>query len=140
MIQTRKIFIDSSILFAFIDRSDKKHPQAVKAMESLAEQGFHLFTSSQNIYDTYNVLQREVGNSVAIDFLEASLQSGIEILFPQKADIISAFRVLKSNREQQIAFREALNATLMEKRNITNILTFSYWHNLFGTRTSHLAL
>lgn len=130
---SRKIFIDSSVLISFIDRADVNHPKAVKALENLARLGYHLYTSSTNIGEVYAAVSREISTSVALDFLQASLQSGMEILFPQKADLITVHRMLRSNRERQLNFRETLNATLMQKRGIVQILTFTYWHNLFGT-------
>lgn len=131
---SRKIFIESSIFIAFIDRADTNHPKAVKSMEDLARGGYSAYTSSQNIQDAYTILAREVGVSVALDFLQAILQSDIEILFPQKADLITAHRMLRANRDRQVTLREVLNATLMQKRGIVQILTFTYWHNLFGTK------
>lgn len=108
-------------------------------MENLARLGYHLYTSSQNISEVYAALARETGASVALDFLHASLQSDMEIVFPQKADLITAHKMLKANRDRQATLREVLNATLMQKRGIVQILTFNYWHNLFGTYVSNLS-
>lgn len=138
-IQSKKIFIDSSVLIAFIDRADTNHPRSVKALENLAGLGCQLYTSSQNINDVYAALAREIGMSVALDFLQAILQSNIEILFPQKADFITAHRMLQSNKERQLTLREVLNATLMQRRGIVQILTFTYWYNLFGSYVSNIS-
>lgn len=137
-LQARKIFIDSSVLISFIDRADTNHTKAIKIMETLAQLGAKLYTSSQVITEVYATVSREISVSVALDFLQASLQSDIEILFPQKADLITAHRMLRSNRERQLPLREVLNATLMQRRGINQILTFSYWHNLFGSYVSNL--
>lgn len=138
-LQSKKIFIDSSVLIAFIDRADNNYPKAIKAMENLVRLGYHLYTSSLIVTEVYAALSRETGISVALDFLQAMLQSDIEILFPQKADLITAHRMLRSNRDRQLTLREVLNATLMQRRNIVQILTFAYWHNLFGSQVSNLS-
>lgn len=140
VLQSKKIFVDSSVLIGFVDRADHNHIKAVKALENLAKQIFHLYTSSQNITEVYITLAKETGISVALDFLQAILQSDIEILFPQKADLITIHRMLRSNRDRQLTFLEVLNATLMQRRGITQILTFTYWHNLFGSYVSNLTL
>lgn len=137
-VQSRKIFVDSSILVPFVDRGDVNHQRAVKSMENLARLHYQLYTSYQNIAETYAALTREVGISVALDFLQAALQSDMETLFPTKADLITAHRVLRSNRDRQITLREAINATLMQRRGITQILTLTYWHNLFGTYVTNI--
>lgn len=140
MLQSRKIFLDSSVLIAFIDRADANHAKSVKTMENLARLGYQLYTSSQNVNEVYAALARETGVSVALDFLQAMLQSDIELLFPQKADLITAHRMLRSNRDRQLTLREVLNATLMQKKGINQVLTFNYWHNLFGSYVSNLSL
>ena len=139
-LQSRKIFVDSSIFISFIDRSDLSHSKAVKILESLAKAGFQLYTSSSVVNEVYSALSRETGISVALDFLQAIIQSDIEILYPQKADYITAYRMLKSNRERQLTLREVLRATIMQRKGIPQILTFNYWHNLFGSYVSNLAL
>lgn len=136
--KSRKIFIDSTVFFAFTDRSDANHQKSVQILEGLARSGWHLFTSAPNIIETYAALSHNVGFSVALEFLEAILQSDIEVLYPQRADFISAFRVLKANRNHQIGLREALNAAMMQKREIAQVAVFTYWHNLFGTQVSSL--
>lgn len=139
-LQSKKIFIDASVLIAFIDRADSNHPKAVKAMETLAQNKYHLYTSPQVIQDVYSAVSREIGVSVALDFLQATLQSAIEVIYPQKVDFITANRMIRSNRERQLALKETLNATLMQRRGVIQILTFTYWHNLFGTYLSNLIL
>lgn len=140
MVAQRKIFIDSSVLIAFVDRTNINHSKAVKTIENLARLGYQVYTSSQNVNEIYATLARETGISVALEFLQAILQSDIEILFPQKADYITVNRMLRSNRERQLTLKEVLNATLMQRKGISHILTFTYWHNLFGSSVSNLTL
>lgn len=137
---SRKIFIDSSILIAFIDRGAPNHLRASKAIEDLARAGYRLYTSSPVVTNSYTLLSSDVGTTIALEFLQTMLQSGIEIVFPQKIDLITTHRILRANKDRQIPLSEALNATLMQKRGIVQILTFSYWHNLFGTYVSNLTV
>lgn len=140
MVAQRKIFIDSSVLIAFVDRTNINHSKAVKTIENLARLGYQVYTSSQNVNEIYATLARETGISLALEFLQAILQSDIEILFPQKVDYITANRMLASNRDRQLTLREVLNATLMQRKGIIQILTFTYWHNLFGSFISNLTV
>jgi len=48
--------------------------------------------------------------------------------------------MLKMNRDRQITLRESLNATLMQKRGIMQVITFTYWHNLFGNYVTNINL
>lgn len=135
---TRKIFIDSSVLTAFIDRGSREHLKASKVIDDAAGLGCRLYTSSQVVSHAYDLLSREVGITVSLEFLQAILQSGIEIIFPQKADLITSHRILKTHRNEKLSFDEALNAALMQKKGIDQVLTFGDWNKLFGTSKSNL--
>jgi predicted nucleic acid-binding protein len=134
----RKIFIDSSVLTAFVDRGNPRHLRAAKAFEVTASIGYRLYTTPPMIADAYEELNRQVGTTVALEFLQTMLQSGMEIIFKQKTDLNAAYRILKMNRSNQLSLDEAVNAALMQRKGITQILTFRPWHNLFGTTASTL--
>ncbi len=136
--KTKKIFIDSSIFLAFIDRGDPNHKKATQTLHTIAQLETTLYTSIFNILDTYSIVTREIGLTVGLEFLSSVLRSDMEVLFPQKADLLTAFKILQTNRNRQISLREALVAVLMEKKGINQILTFTYWHSLFGTYVSSL--
>jgi predicted nucleic acid-binding protein len=133
MAVSRKIFIDASVLYSFVDRSDPNHTQAVKAMEQFSVAGVHLYTSIQAIQDAYTAVSRQLGTTLGYDFLQATSESNIEILYPQKSDFLSAVRLIKLNMNKQISFKEALTATVMQKKGIVQIVTFTYWQNLLGS-------
>lgn len=137
---TKKIFIHSSVLAAFVDRGSRDHLRASKAIDDAAGIGCRLYTSSQVVSEAYDMLTPEVGITVSLEFLQTILQSGIEILFPQKADLITTYRILKTNRNEKLSFNEALNSTLMQKKGIDQVLTFGSWNKLFGTNKSNLVL
>lgn len=139
-IPSRKLFVDTSVLIAFIDRGDANHEKAAKAMEGLAKLEYQLYTSLQCVQDTYAVVDKEVGTSIALELLQSALQSDMEILFPQKVDLITSYRIVRGNIGRQVTLKEALNATLMQKRGISQILTFSYWHNLLGTHVTNITV
>lgn len=131
---SRKVYLDASTLYAFIDRADPNHPQATKAIDYLSVQGALLFTSIQAVTDTYTGINNQLGTAIAVDFLQAMTESSIEILYPQKADILTANRLLKTQRSQTLTLKEALTAAMMQRRGVVQVLTFTYWHNLLGTQ------
>lgn len=135
---SRKIFIDSSVLYCFIDRGDSNHPKAIKVMEHFSVYRFNLYTSIQVIQETFNTLNSQLGKSMSLEFLQATLESNIEILYPQKGDLLSAFRLMKFNRDKQISLKEALISALMQKKNIVQVCTFTSWNNLLGTTAYEL--
>lgn len=129
----RKIFVDGSVLYAFTDRADTNHVQAVKTLEQLSLQGIQLFTSIQDIQDVYTAINRQLGTTIGFDFLQAMIESNIEVIYPQRSDLVSSYKLIRLNTNKQIPFKQAMVATLMAKKNVVKILTFTFWHNLLGT-------
>ncbi len=129
----RKIFVDGSVLYAFTDRADTNHVQAVKVLEQLSLQGVQLFTSLEDIHDVYSAINRQLGTTIGFDFLQAMIESNIEIIYPQRSDLVNAYKLIRLNTGKQISFKQVMTATLMAKRNVIKILTFTYWYNLLGT-------
>jgi predicted nucleic acid-binding protein len=134
----QKIFIDSSVLTAFIDRGNSRHLLATKSIEVMASFGYRIYTSPPTIAESYSELMKQVGTTIALEFLQTILQSGIEIVYLQKTDLNSAYRILKANRTERISLSEALTAAMMQRKGIMEVLTFRVWNNLFGTSTRAL--
>lgn len=132
-VPNQKIFIDASVLTAFIDRGNSRHLSATKSIEIMASFGYRIYTSPQTIAEAYSELMNHVGTTIALEFLQTILQSGIEIVYMQKTDLNSAYRILKVNRTERIPLSEALTAALMQRKGIMQVLTFRSWNNLFGT-------
>lgn len=135
---SKKVFVDSSVLYAFVDRASADHVQAVKILEQLSLQGSQLYTSIQSVIDANNAVNNQLGATLSLDFLQAISESSMEILYPQKADFIASYRLIRLNRYKQLSLKEAINSVLMQKKGISQILTFAYWQNLLGSQ-SYLA-
>lgn len=138
MATSRKIFLDSSMFTSFIDRTHLNHQKTGAILEFLARQDYQVFTSSITIYQSFNLLERDLGSHISHEFLKAILDSSIKILYISESDLLFAHRVLKSSMRPELSFAEILIARLMEKHGIPSILTYGYWHNVSGTSVSNL--
>lgn len=133
-----KVFLDSSFLLSFIDRADLNHQKTIQIFELLGKQEYKLYTSILVVLATFSRLEKDFGATLCNDFLQAILESNIQILFASDSDLISAFRFLKSNPGRNISLPEFINSYMMEKQGVQSILTYDYWHNVMGTTLSHL--
>lgn len=138
MAQPQSIFIDTSAFLAFIDRADINHIKSVRVFELLARHNFQVYTSNLIVVQTFSRLEKDLGFSLAKDFLKTILEGNIQVLHPTESDLKAAYRFLKLNPERQISLMEVVNTHLMDKVRVVSILTFSYWHNLMGTSISPL--
>lgn len=136
-----KLFVDSSVLISFIDRSHPNHHRATSLLQRLATTNkYLLYTSIYNISELVTTISYEMNPSLAIDFLGIMLKSNIEIIYPQQSDLIVMHKIMLGNFNRQISFKEASNATLMQRQKISQIITFTAWNNLFGTNVSAFSL
>jgi predicted nucleic acid-binding protein len=135
---SRKVFIDPSFLISFIDRSDLHHQKTVAIFELMAKQGYQIYTSSILVYQTFARVERDMGANIALDFLQAILDSTIKILYTTESELLYAYRFYKNSHQRQLNILELITARLMEKNGITYVLTYDYWHNVSGTMTSSL--
>ena len=138
MALSHKIFIDTSVFLAFIDRAGINHQKSVAMFEFLAQNRYQAYTSNLVIFQTFNRLGQDVGTALSYDFLKTILESSIEILYPARPEMVASFRFFKNSPQRNIALTEIVNANLIEKHNIGSILTFHWWPNVLGIRISPL--
>lgn len=127
-----KIFLDTSILEAFIDRANTNHLKAVGLMNKLAKDNCFVFTSQSVVEETYTILEKRVSSVVAYEFLQALIESHIEVLFPTKAELLSFYKLMLESKDKGITFKMGINGVLMKKFGINYIATFGFWNNLSG--------
>ncbi|HSX40867.1 MAG TPA: hypothetical protein VLF68_04640 [Candidatus Saccharimonadales bacterium] len=131
-IQSKKVYIAQSAIFAFIDRAHPKHTQAAAFFRYFANTGYQLFTDYVTISETYQQLYQKIGPSLSRDFLRSLSFSTINILSPEQNDMKAAVKVLTSYKDSELSFPEALMSVLADRRGIEYICSFDYIHPLFG--------
>lgn len=133
MAKSHKVFLDSSILEAFIDRVNTNHVRSVNLLGRLAKERYTVFTSQMVVESIYQLLERKISKVIAHEFLQAIVESNIEVLFPTKADLTAFYKLTLDSKDRQVGLQEGVNAVLMKKNGINYIATFSFWNNFFGT-------
>ena len=137
-ISSKKVFVESSLFLAFIDRANLNYAKSVEILELAARQKYQLYTSGVVILQTFIAIERDLGSTVSNDFLQAILESNIQVLFLSQADFLAAFRYLKANPGRRSLLSSILNANLMQKHGVYSVLTFDFWSNAMGTTVSNL--
>lgn len=135
---SHKVFLDTSTFISLIDRTHLHHQKTVALFELLARQGYTLYTSSLVVFQAFSQMERELGSAISLDFLQAILDSSIKVIYASESELLFAYRFFKNSTQRQLSLVELVNARIMEKNGITNILTYDYWHNIAGTIVSNL--
>ena len=135
---SKKVYIEPSGFYAFVDRGNPKHEQAAAYFRYFAEEGYVLFTDCQTITESYNHIYREISPSLAKDFLRTIFLSDINIIYPEERDIKAALKTLVNFQSTELTFSKATKAVLANRRGISQVFTFDYVHPLFGQNAFYL--
>lgn len=137
---SKKIIIDSSVIFAFIDRAHPKHEQAAAYFRFFAQESYMLFTDENTIIEVYNQMYKDISPSLAKDFLRTLSLSNINIVYPEDSDSKAALKALIAYQSVELTYPKALLSVLANKRGIMQICTLDYLHPLFGQTTFYLPI
>lgn len=123
---------------AFIDRANPNHLKTVAIFENLEKNKYKLYTSILVVITTFGRIERDLGSVIAVEFMQAMLESHIAVLYPSKAEMLHAYRYFRTNSTAHISMIEVMNTKLMDKAGITQIATYDLWRNTMGTTVSPL--
>ncbi len=137
---SKKVFIEASILCAFVDRAHPKHDQAAAYFRFFAEEEYLVFTDYYSLMEAYLIIYKEISPSLAKDFMRTMSLSNVNILYPEEQDSKVALKALVNYQSTDLTFPKALSAVLAQKRGITQICTFDYLHPLFGQALFYLPI
>jgi predicted nucleic acid-binding protein len=135
---SKKIYIASDGIIAFIDRAHKKHVQATAFFRYFAQEQCQLYSNIVNINETYMTIYNMISPSLARDFLRVLSLSSINVLYPETADIKAAIKIIETSNSVDLTFSKALMAVICNKKNIPQIMTYEYLHALYGLQLFYL--
>lgn len=131
-IQSKKVFLEADVFYAFVNRAHSKHPQANAYFRYFAQEKYQVFTSYPVIEAAYNQIYEKISPALARDFLRGLSLSSINIFYPTDSDLKAALKALINFRNTELTFEEAQSAVLANRNSIPQICTFEYLHPLFG--------
>ncbi len=139
-IQSKKVFIDSSVFYAFINRAHPQHSQAAAFFRYFAQENFQVFTSYSTIETTYSLIYQKISPSLAKDFLRGISLSSINVLYPTESDLKASLKALVNFRTTELTLKDSETAVLANRNSISHVCTFEYLHPLFGLTAFYLPL
>lgn len=135
MILKKKVYLDPSVIIAFIDRGHPQHDTADVFFRHFADSEYQLFTDIASIITAYRTIYSSISPSLAKDFLKTIFKSSINIIYPDPSEIKLALKALINYDSTDLTYDKSLIAVLANKRNILDICTLEYLPPLFGQNT-----
>jgi predicted nucleic acid-binding protein len=127
-----RIFLDTGIFIAFLDRSDRWHPQA-RALFAAAPRDWA--TSVLVIAEAHGWFLHRMGEEAARRFQElvADLR-GMHLFEMTRSDHEDTLRVLERLRGAKLTYVDAASLAMMEKRRIRTVWSTDRHLALTGAR------
>lgn len=132
MTRSKKVLTTREILFSFIDRQHTKHAEAEAYFRFFANEGYHIYTPSFAVMDTYAQIRKHMSFSIAKDFLRTIYLGSIEIIYPDESTTKNAIKLILSNTSDDLTMDQALINVIADKNQIPQIASFDYQYFYFG--------
>jgi predicted nucleic acid-binding protein len=138
--ESKKVFLAASMFISFVDRAHPKHDQSAAFFRYFAQEQYVLFTDSLQVTIAYNYMYKEMSRSLARDFMRVISLCNINFLPHEESDLKLAFKTIVNYQSNELTFSDAMMAVVCYKKNIYQICSFDYLHNLFGITLYYLPI
>ncbi|MBI3182297.1 MAG: PIN domain-containing protein [Myxococcales bacterium] len=107
-----KVFVDTSALYAILDRDDANHPSAKGALEDLLDADAVLMTSNYVLVETFALVQRRLGVEALRVFAESLLPS-LDVHWVSIAEHGGALSSVLTANRRELSFVDCVSFQLM---------------------------
>ncbi len=117
------VFVDTSALYALLDRDDVHHAQAGADWSGLMEMGTPLFTHSYVLVETFALVQRWLGLE-AVRALQQDLMPILEVIWIGEDLHRAAVEALLASRKRTVSLVDRVSFALMRQRGLRVAFAF----------------
>jgi predicted nucleic acid-binding protein len=129
------IFVDTSALFAVLDRDDRHHPEARAVWVELLEADAELVTTSYVIVEILALAQRRLGQA-ALRALCADAVPLLRTVWVAEADHAAALAALLASERRDLSFVDMTSFHVMRRLGVEQAFAFDrhFLEQGFGMR------
>ena len=130
---SREVFVDTSGLYALVDRKDAHHPAARAIVERLLRNGRRLVATDYVLAETVNLANARSGTRVAtrvLDLIEQSTGIRIEWIGTSRFDFTKAF--FRKHADHQYSFTDCTSFIVMRELKLSQALTTDHHFSQAG--------
>ena len=120
----REVFVDTSALYALIDKRDSHHRKASGAVTQLLNSGRRLVTTDYVVAETVNLANARAGSALGTRVLDLIEQSaGIRIEWISSARFESTKRFFRKHTDHRYSFTDCASFVVMRELDVADALT-----------------
>ena len=121
---SREVFVDTSVLYALIDKRDSVHRAAREVVTSLVQSGRRLVVSDYVVAESVNLANARGGSTVArrvLDLIEQSAGVRMEWIGTDRFELTKTF--FRKNADHGYSFTDCTSFVLMRQLRLAEALT-----------------
>lgn len=127
---TQKVFIDSGIFIAYLNKRDRWHQQALFLFQ---EKNIQPYTSELVISETYSWFLHQAGEEIARQFrLFVNAIPKMKVLFSNAEVHAATASMLDKHRGSKLTYVDAASLTILEAQKISTVWSTDYHLSLTG--------
>jgi len=120
----REVFVDTSALYALIDKRDSHHDKAKAAASKLLRSGRRLVTTDYVVAESVNLANARAGSILGARILDLLEQSAsIRIEWITSARFESTKRFFRRHVDHRYSFTDCASFIVMRELDVTDALT-----------------
>ena len=116
------IFLDTSAIYAWVDKADPNHRAAVERLEALLNQEEELLTHNYILVESVALLQARLGHSTAAKFAKDSAIFLVE--WVDKDLHASAIREWERSGNRRLSLVDHISFLVMKRRDVVTAFAF----------------
>jgi predicted nucleic acid-binding protein len=116
-------FIDTSALYAILDRDDKNHEPAVHAFRRLLAEDVALLTTNYVLLETVSLLQNRLGIE-AVRTMQDDFAPLLQLEWVSEDDHVRGVEAVLFAVRRKLSLVDCVSFRCMRKRSITTAFTF----------------
>jgi predicted nucleic acid-binding protein len=127
---TQKVFIDSGIFIAYLNKRDRWHQQALFLFQ---EKNIQPYTSELVISETYSWFLHQAGEEIARQFrLFVNAIPKMKVLFSNAEVHAATASMLDKHRGSKLTYVDAASLTILDAQKISTVWSTDYHLSLTG--------
>lgn len=117
------VFIDTSALYAVLDRDDENHDQAAKIWERLLTSTVHLFTHNYVLVETAALAQRRLGIP-ALRAVHELVMPALQIHWVQESQHRIAAEMVITTGHRKLSLVDCVSFVVMRENRVSDAFCF----------------
>lgn len=115
----RKIFVDTGVFYAFVDKSDKFHGEVTELFRKARKERYTLISSNFVLAESHALILSKLGRKIASRWL-FSVEKIASIQRITEEDEIRAKEIIKTFDDKDFSYTDATSFAMMERLGLIN--------------------